>query len=258
MIDQATIVQRWHENARTNKRAFFDKYPEFIQLAQRLFVHWTKAAQDVPHTPWFEVANIQLPCDYMNYMEVLLQARPKVLIECGSMSGGSAAVWAEMMRRIVGPEFKVITIELKPEGLHERWLKSDPNIVSLVGDTTSPEIFEQVKTLIPEGWPVMASLDADHNGLHVCKEIGLYGNLVSSGQYMIVQDSFYGVCWGGNLYPDQCEAAVARGDMRAFDYHNCPLGAIEALLDTNDEFQIDFTKQRFVLTLHPFGWLRKK
>lgn len=256
MIDPGAIIRTWSANGASGKRAFHDKYPGFIALAQKLFLHWAESS--TPHTPWFEFGSIQLPADCMAYLELVLLNRPKVLIECGSCSGASAAMFAEMMRRIVGPEFKVITIEFRPEGLQKHLLESDPNIVSIVGDTTEQNVVDQVRSLIPEGWPTMVTLDSAHDGLHVCREIELYAPMVTSGQYLLVQDTFLGLCWGGNLLPAQCHEAVARGDIRAFDYHNCPLGAVEALLDTSDDFVVDLDRQRYVLTLHPFGFLKRR
>lgn len=260
MINQETIIRQWHANKASGKRAFHDKYPDFIKTAQRVFENFTadNSATWVPHTSWFDIGAIQIPSDYLMYIEVLQMARPKVLVECGSMSGGSAAIWAEMMRRVVGPDFKVITIELVPGGLQERFLKSDPNIVSLVGDSTSTAMVEQVRSLIPEGWPTMATLDSAHDGLHVCKEIGNYAPLVTPGQYLIVQDTFLGLCWGGNVLPGDCRRHVKAGNTQAFDYHNCPLGAVEAFLDTCADFEVDLDRQRYVLTQHPFGWLKRK
>lgn len=259
MISAEAIVQRWYTNRISGKRAFHDKYPDFIQTAQHVFENFT--ADDsttwVPHTSWFDIGAIQIPSDYLMYIEVLQLSRPKVLIECGSMSGGSAAIWAEMLRRVVGDDFLVITIELRPEGLQEAFLKRDSNIVSLVGDSTSPEMVQQVKNLIPVNWPVMVTLDSAHDGLHVCKEIGNYAPMVTPGQYMIVQDTFLGLCWGGNVLPGDCRRHVKAGNTRAFDYHNCPLGAVEALLDTSDDFVVDLDRQRYVLTQHPFGWLKR-
>lgn len=260
MIDREAIIQRWHANRTSPRRRFRDDYPEFVRTAQHVFASFT--ADDSTcrcnHTPWFNIGPIQIPADYMNYIEVLQLTRPRVLIESGSMSGASAAFWAEIMRRIIGPEFKIITIELIPEHLHEDLLKSDSNIVSLVGDTISNEMVQRVHSLIPEGWPTMVTLDSAHDGLHVCKEICNYAPMVSSGQYLIVQDTFLGLCWGGNVLPGDCRREVMNNNTRAFDYHNCPLGAVEALLDTSDDFEVDLDRQRYVLTGHPFGFLRRR
>jgi cephalosporin hydroxylase len=254
MIDRETVTQKWHANKTSGKRAFHDKYPDFIRVAQQVFENFTadNSATWVPHTAWFDVGAIQIPSDYLMYVEVLQMTRPKVVVECGSMSGGSAAIWAEMLRRIVGPGSKVITIELYG-GLQERFLKSDPNIVSLVGDSTSPEMAQRVQALIPDGWPTMVTLDSAHDGLHVCKEIGSYAPMVTSGHYLIVQDTFLGLCWGGNVLPGDCRRHVKAGNVRAFDYHNCPLGAVETLLDTSDDFSVDLGSPALRADQHPFG-----
>lgn len=256
MIDAAAIVAAWRANKASGKRTFHDWHSEYIAVAQRLFGYWTQRAG--AHTPWFEIGNIQLPADYMNYMDAILKTRPRVIVECGTCGGGSAAVFAEMLRRIVGPDFRVITIERNAEAVAKRWIESDPNIISLIGDTTDPGIIARVRSLIPEAWPTMVALDSAHDGLHVCREIGAYAPMVTPGQYLIVEDTFLGLCWGGNLSAEQSLSAIRRGAAREFDYHDCPLGAVEALLDTSTDFEIDQELQRYVLTLHPFGWLRRR
>lgn len=258
MIDEQAIIAAWRDMKLTGKRRFHDEHADFLRLAQQCFALMWDGPTPKPWPPYMEIGAMKLPADFGLFAEVLHQARPRVLIESGSLSGGSAAIWARMFRRIIGDEFRIITVELKREHLHAAFIESDPNIVSLVGDVLSPEIIEQVRALVPDGWPTMVTLDSAHDGLHVCREIATYAPLVTPGQFLIVEDGYLGACWGGTVAPERCHAEVAAGNARAFDYWDCPLGAVEALLATSDDFEIDFEKNRFVTTQNPFGFLRRK
>lgn len=260
MIDPKAIVKRWHELRSDPRRRWVDEHEDYIRLASQTWARlWDRSGVPVPWPPWCEIGAVQLPNDLLMFGEALHQTKPTVLIETGTLAGASAAIWAEQMRRIVGDAFqKLITIELIPEHVHARYIDSDPRIVSLIGDSTTPEMLARVRELIPEGARVMVTLDSAHDGLCVSKEIANFAPLVTPGCYLVVQDGYLGLCWGGNILPQDCHATVERGDFRAFNPENCPLGAVQALLDTSDDFEIDLTKQRFILTQHPFGWLKRK
>lgn len=103
----------------------------------------------------------------------------------------------------------------------------------------------------------MLTLDSDHGAEHVLAELSQLADLVSPGQYLIVQDTFLGFC-GGTSGVDQDAIRDGRGDDVHFDYHGGPLGAVEAFLVVRREFEVDENKQRWLITQHPYGWLRRK
>lgn len=119
---------------------------------------------------------------------------------------------------------------------------SHPRITYLIGDSVSEEIveFASGKAASCSG-PVMVVLDSDHSRDHVMRELECYTPLVTPGSYCLVQDGVIDTLWS----------------FRA--YRPGPLPAIREFLKSNDKFEIDHNKtEKFLVTYHPDGWLRRK
>ncbi len=114
-----------------------------------------------------------------------------------------------------------------------------PRITYLVGSSTSPEILEQVKGMIPPSDRVMVILDSDHGRDHVLRELELYSDLVSPGSYMIVEDT------NVNGHP----VLTSHGPG--------PTEALEEYLRRDRRFVVDRSREKFFFTFNPGGYLRK-
>lgn len=130
---------------------------------------------------------------------------------------------------------KVITIDIadikgRPE--HKR-------IEYLHGSSTSEEIAEQVRKLITPKDKVMVILDSDHHKDHVLDELKIYGELVTKGSYLIVEDT------------------VLNGHPVRPDFGPGPMEAVEEFIKENKAFVADRDKEKFYLTFNPKGYLRK-
>jgi len=89
--------------------------------------------------------------------------------------------------------------------------------------------------------PVFVILDSDHSQAHVARELEAYAPLVTPGSYLLVQDGVI------DTLP-----VFAHG-------RPGPLPAIHAFLRTHPEFEVDRAKsERFLVTHHPSGWLRRR
>ena len=83
----------------------------------------------------------------------------------------------------------------------------------------------------------MVVLDSDHSPEHVEREIDLYGPLVSSGCYLVVEDDIQQ--WMTNFN--------GQG----------PLDAIEFRLMDRPEWERDLlVESMYAITMHPAGWWR--
>lgn len=173
--------------------------------------------------------------DLWTIQETISELRPSLLIECGTNRGGSSLFFAHLLD-LLG-EGRIITVDV--ERLHEL---SHPRITYLIGSSTSPEIFELVrKEAAACGGPILVILDSDHSQSHVRAELNLYAPLVTPGSYCLVQD---GVIDSLPIF-----SADRPG----------PLPAIEDFLRTNTDFEVDHERsERFLITHHPKGWLRRK
>ena len=81
-------------------------------------------------------------------------------------------------------------------------------------------------------------LDSDHSQAHVEAELAAYASLVPVGGYVIVEDSNIG----------QIREDLLPG----------PMEAIESFLAGGaDRFQIDRTREKFLITFNPSGYLQR-
>lgn len=131
---------------------------------------------------WMGHYTIKWPGDMFIYAELLHKKRPDVLIETGTHSGGSAHFFADCMERI--GKGCVISID---NGSLQAVRPEHPRILYIDGD--SVETAGRLKEHIEPGWEVMVSLDSDHRKEHVAKELEAYKDLVTPGQYLVVEDS---------------------------------------------------------------------
>jgi cephalosporin hydroxylase len=161
--------------------------------------------------------------------------KPELLIECGTNRGGSSMFYAHLFD-LMG-QGRVVTIDV--EKLHNY---SHPRVTYLLGSSTAPEIVDRVAALVAEArGPVMVILDSDHSEPHVRKELDCYARFVTPNSYCLVQDGVI------DTHP---AFAVDRPG---------PLPAIESFLSTTTDFEIDHARcERFLITHHPKGWLRRK
>ena len=83
----------------------------------------------------------------------------------------------------------------------------------------------------------MVILDSGHKRDHVLEELRCYSPRVSSGQYLIVEDT--------NL----------NGNPVRPDFGPGPMEAVEEFLADHPEFTRDRSREKFLLTYNPGGYL---
>lgn len=240
----------------STRKFFSEEYADTLWIGRQAF--WRTFGK-VHCMPWFEIGAMQSPIDYLAYAECILQKRPRVVVEMGTASGAAAMFYVEALKRVHRDDnVRVITVEYQPSQI-SYGISSYPNIFSIIGNSVDPEIVKKVYRLAEEvDGPVMVTLDSDHSAQHVSREIGSYADLVSKGQYLIVQDTYLGLYWGGNLDREMMVEFFEGHPDRKFDYTGSPLGAVEALLSCDDRFKVDLHPQRWILTQCPFGFLLRE
>jgi cephalosporin hydroxylase len=202
------------------------------QLFQKELIDKTDDFADVRwlgHEVWQSVLDLWVT------QEVISQVRPSLLVEAGTNRGGSALFYANLMDLMGRGE--VVTVDI--EKMHDL---SHPRIEFLLGSSTDPAVVEQIRgrVVATEG-PVMVILDSDHSEAHVHAEMEAYGGFVSPDSYMLVQDGIM----------DTLPAFA--------DTPPGPLGAIERYLAEHSEFEpVEQLNERFLITHHPLGWLRRR
>jgi cephalosporin hydroxylase len=187
-------------------------------------------------TSWLGVPIWQNILDLWTIQETISELRPALIIETGTHRGGSALFYAHLMD-LLGDDGRVITIDIV-----DRHDLNHPRVTFLRGSSTSPEVVQEVRkaAAAAEG-PVMVILDSDHARDHVAAELELYGPFITPGSFLLSQDGVI----------DQL------GIFR--DTRPGPLGANRAFLADHPEFEYDRERNnRYLLTQHPVGWMRRK
>jgi len=194
-----------------------------------------------PHSPmWFNYMGMQYPQDLISYQEILWKVKPTLVVETGTLGGGCTLFFAfildSMMRLGRIPDYRIVTIDIRPDlSLHPE-LMAHPRINFLNGNSVSPETVEKVKSHWKPGMVTAVFLDDGHSMDDVLAEMEAYGPLVSVGSYMVAEDT----CFGYYL-------PVGNG----------PLHAVEEYLKRHGEWEIDRFPERWLCTQHPCGWLRR-
>ena len=201
---------------------------DFTGLYLRSAGHWDS-------TKWLGVGVWKNPMDLWTYQEIIYETKPDVIIEAGTWHGGSAFYMAKICDLIGRGKIISIDIEAYPQR------PEHPRIQYLLGSSISGEIVRQVKDAISPGDRVMVTLDSDHSTQHVLNELRTYAPLVSEGNYLIVDDTSA----GEDYHP--AHTLLGGG----------PMAAVETFLKDSPEFRADRSREKFVMTYNPKGYLLK-
>jgi cephalosporin hydroxylase len=185
------------------------------------------------HTAWRGVGLLQNPLDMWMLQEIIMRSKPDLIVETGSALGGSALFYTDVL-----PTVRVISIDTQDR--HKPVVKN-PRITFIKGMSTDKKIVQKVRWAA-KGKKVMVILDSDHSTPNVIAEMRAYHGLVAPGCYMVVEDTNV----GGN--PVHHYEVTDGG----------PMKAVEMFLAENQDFLIDKNCEKYYMTFHPNGWLRRK
>jgi cephalosporin hydroxylase len=203
----------------------------FFKLWRRQF----EDRQGIWQNTWFGVPTLQNPLDVWITQEILYEVKPDFVVEAGTFLGGSAALWATVLQQI-NPDARVITIDVEDRTVAARKLPIVQRKVDfLLGSSTDPAIVAEVTRRVA-GKTALVILDSLHTRDHVLAELEAYAPLVAVGSYIIVQDTgigepAYGFNWAGD--------------------------AVRDFLARNDDFEVDLSRERFLITNNAHGFLKR-
>jgi cephalosporin hydroxylase len=207
---------------------------QVIKEFHKLYYYSTESSETWRNTQWRDTEILKCPTDLFVYQEIIYEVKPDVIIEAGTHKGGSALYLSDICDMLGNGEVLTIDIEDYPNRP-----KKD-NITYLTGSSVNDEVVDEISGKIDDNDEVLVILDSDHSKEHVIKEMNVFGDFVTEGSYMIVEDT--------NINGHPVKPNHGPG----------PMEAVEEFMDRKSEFEIDKNKEKFYMTFNPDGFLKKE
>ncbi len=195
------------------------------------------------------VRSMQYPSDNWVAQEIIYEIKPDVILEIGTAEGGTALFYATVLEK-VNEQGKVITVAIESPDEYrnklERSLSDEvkrqlhtakayeykiwkEKVTFIKGNSEDPRIVDKITKMI-EGRKAFILLDSAKSKAHVLKNLVHYASPVAVGSYIMVHDTA--------VEPQLYEA-------------------VQQFVKANDDFQIDHSRERFLVTWSPSGFLKK-
>lgn len=182
---------------------------------------------------YFGVPCYKSPLDTWVYQELVFAIKPSVVVEIGTACGGSALYFSHLLDLTGGR--RVITLDINHAKVPDV-VRNKSNISMILGDGCSN--IKQVESLLLPTDRILVIEDSSHTYQNTLNVLNTYQHLVSKESYFIVEDSI-------------CHHGLNDG------FSPGPYEAIESFVQSNKNFVIDRTKEKFFLTWNPKGYLKR-
>ena len=135
--------------------------------------------------------------DIVIYWQIVEKTKPDTIVEIGSRFGGSAMMFARL-QEICDVRSTVISVDIDMRQIST--FASGLGIYFVEGDSLDLGVFGRVKSACDEyGEKVMVVHDGQHAAEHVLADLKLYHQLVTVGQYLVVEDTIMDVFPGAPI-----------------------------------------------------------
>jgi len=204
-----------------------------------------KLFHDVPvwkHMFFHNVPIEKNPLDLWMMQQIIYEVQPELIVETGTWRGGSALYWAHTLRDTGLANSRVVTVDI--QDIHEG-ASANPlwkqYVTFYKGSSTDADIVAKIAALA-KGKKVLVALDSDHSMTHVLAELKAYSPFVGHGSYLVVEDTHMD------------------GVPTAPDFGPGPLAAVNKFLEDGGrtDFEQDLTREAYIMTFNPGGWLKRK
>ncbi len=189
--------------------------------------------QIVEKSTYFGVPTLKSPLDFWVYQELIYAHRPDVIVEIGCRFGGSSLALAHLCDLLGHGRIISVDVSLSDVAAETR---VHPRITLIENDACAG--FSEVRRLIGKDERVLVIEDSSHTYENTLKVLRTYHNLVKLGDYFIVEDSI-------------CHHGLAVGPQPG------PYEAIETFIKENSDFIIDRSKEAYLITWNPKGYLKR-
>lgn len=199
---------------------------------------------------WLGERFFHLPSDMIALQEILSEVKPRTVIHTGIAAGGGPVFLASILE-LLGGDSQVLAIDPAPrqEGLDaiaNHTLAKRIQIIKAAStnESTATSISKKIEE---RPGPVVLVLDLVHTHEHVLRELELLGPLVTKGSYTVVLDTVM----------EYLPAEMFDG--RPYGRGNNPATAVEAFLQNNESYEVDYSfEDRLLMTLAPGGFLKHR
>lgn len=214
-----------------------------------LALEWTKTSWNLElwkTIKWMGVPILQWPTDLIILQEIIFECKPKFIIETGTYQGGTAVYFASLLR-LLNNNGKVISIDISLPAETRRQISRHPlgkDIILYEGDSASAAIEKKVRQELNDEKNILVFIDSDHGYEHVFKELQIYSKFVPVGGYLCAFDT---------IVKDLSDMSKGRKEWLTDN----PARAVTDFLKINDDFIIDKTRNRLLVTWAPDGFLKR-
>jgi cephalosporin hydroxylase len=238
-------ISRNSKLVKENPRLFFQKLGTWLKPMRKDYRdRWNRGLRSwlrqyqteivFSKVTWMGVTARKMVLDAWVYQQMIHELRPEIIIEIGNAEGGSTKFLANMLDLVGAGEVIAVDID------HSIFEGRHPRVTLVTGDSLSPEILARVDELAG-GRQGLVIHDGDHSHPHVLKDLRAYAKFVRLGCYFIVEDTI----------SDLFRAGDGIGNV------NGPLCGVEEFVREDSRFQIDQSREQFVLTFNPRGFLKR-
>ena len=195
---------------------------------------------------WFSTNFLGVPAqksvsDLWNYQEILTEMKPSLVVEFGTLYGGSTLFFATILG-LVSQRSKVLSVDIDHGKVDER-ARRHRRVELMQCDTTLPAVATRIISLRRK-YPgnIFCILDSNHAKNHVLAELMLVRSVTRAGDYVVVED---GNINGHPVWRGWCE------------------GPSEALEEYKARYPDDYSpdlarEQKFGFTFAPAGFLIRR
>jgi len=190
---------------------------------------------------WMGVPIQKSPGDLWNYQELIFARRPRLIVEFGTNTGGSALYFAQM-QQAAGIKGRVLSVDISHRIVHTPVRKCRA-VELLERSSSDPRVAKRIRALRRRyRGPIFVVVDSDHSAEHVYAELQLLRGVLRTGDYLVVED--------GNL----------NGHPVLPDFGPGPLQAVERYTaEFPDDYEPDTQREhKFGFTFAPRGYLIRR
>lgn len=194
---------------------------------------WQK--QILTNTHYLGIPTLKNPLDFWIYQEIIHEIKPDIIIEIGNYMGGSTLALAHTLDNLELHDSKILALDINHSLIDSKVL-NHKKIHLITGNAL--ESLGEVREHIKDTDKVLIIEDSSHMYSDTLEILKLYSPLVTLGSYFIVEDGI---------------VVINKNN----SYNDGPYRAVNEFVSENKFFQIDRTKEKFIMTWNPKGFLKK-